>query len=97
MRYRPHRWPSRLPVRISGGSDSFDALLVNVSREGARLSKLPEGALAPGSTVTLTASGLSLKAEIRWRERDSGGLSFSAPLAVPTLTRLRQGVAGTRG
>ena len=97
MRYRPHRWPSRLPVKVNCGHDAFNAVLVNVSREGARLAKLPQDALPPGTPVTLAASGLALQAEIRWREHDSGGLSFSAPLAVPTLTRLRQGVTGRRG
>ena len=97
MRYRPHRWPSRLPMKISSGKDSFDALLLNVSREGARLGKLPEGALAPGATVTLAAAGVTLRAEIRWRDDKGAGLSFNTPLGMPALTRLRQGVTGRRG
>lgn len=90
MRHRPHRQPSRMPVRIGGESGSIDALLVNVCRWGARLKGLPGRALATGSTVTMTASGLSPQALMRWRANVSGQLGLDLPVAALALARLRQ-------
>lgn len=96
MRYRSHRWPSRLPVKVGTGEGEMKATLVNVSREGARLSGLPADALEPGTTITMAAFGLTLKAEVRWHLAESCGLSFAAPLAPGVLARLRQAGIGRR-
>ena len=90
MRYRPHRWPSRTPVKIKAGDGEFSALLIDVNREGARLRDLPEDALQPGASVALTTSGLRINAQIRWKKDQTAGLSFGAPLARPALARLRK-------
>ena len=70
---------------------SHGALLTNVSRQGARLSKVPP--LAPGTPVTLVVPPLApLRAEVRWARALHLGLRFAAPLDPDQLDRLRQSV-----
>lgn len=90
MRYRPHRWPSRTPVTINAGGGELSAMLINVNREGARLRGLPPDALQPGASVALSASGLRLKAQVRWKADQTAGLSFATPLDRTALARLRK-------
>lgn len=85
---------SRFAVRRSAyvrhaQGHSTDALLVELSLGGCRLGNVPEGALAPGSTVSVDVHGAKpLSGTVRRRIDGSLSVKFSKPLHTFELTNL---------
>ena len=75
----------RLPRRRA-----VEALLIELSIEGGRLSNLPASAtFAIGDTVLLGLAGAApIEARVRWVDRGTIGLRFARPLSFASLEAL---------
>jgi len=91
MRYRPLRWPCRLPLVMEVSGQSVHAVLANIAGGGAMI--LGAGALRPGQAVVLHLPGGRRRAEVRWATADRCGVRFATPLAAAEVGVIR-GCAG---
>ena len=75
-------------VRLAEGQTA-DALLVELSLDGCRVGKVPEGAVSPGERMSVEVNGAPpLSGTVRWRVDGSLGLKFAKPLHRFELDRL---------
>lgn len=97
MRYRDHRFPCDVIIRVTGPAGHQSAAMVNVSSAGARLVRVD--GLHPGDDLQLElAPGAPpLAATVRWAHRGAAGLRFQKPLGRDQLTRLRGSVSRAHG
>ena len=86
MEYRPNRRDTHVKVRMVIDDMILDALMVDISRDGARLA-FP-GDLAPGTAVTLKIDGAEVDPLIHWSRRGHSGVRFLDRLAPETLSML---------
>ena len=75
----------------SAGCRPCDGLLVEVSLDGCRFSKVGKGELAIGQTVLLQIKGFTNRsAQVRWTDDCRVGLLFDQPLHNAELGKLLQ-------
>ena len=81
---RPIRMEFSAPVRVIEGRDRFDARLLDLSCEGAKITC--SGEFADGRMVSLDIEGLPQQlAQVRWSEGKRIGLKFHAPIETEEL------------
>ena len=86
MEYRPNRRPTRVLATLAVDDIILEATIVDISRDGARLS-LP-GWIAPGTAVYLRVGSSSVPALIHWMDKGHAGLRFYDRLDGDTLMAL---------
>jgi aerotaxis receptor len=82
------RYSSSARVRIEIDGRSRDVELVDVSRDGARVT--PLAGVAPEASAVLLVEGRRLAATVVWSEGDAVGLRFAEPLDATFLARLAE-------
>lgn len=68
-----------------------DGLLIELSLQSCRISKVKGGALSAGQTTKVKIDGYGdLEVQVRWAHDDCVGLRFTPPLRTPDLNHLIQ-------
>lgn len=93
MKFREHRAPCDQPVTVLHRNERLSAVVVNVSRHGARLARV--AGLASGDPVRIDlGSGCPIhEAEVRWTRGTYAGLRFARPLDARTMAVVRKSVS----
>ena len=86
MDYRPSRRPTRVGATIVIDDMILQTVVVDISRDGARLS-LP-GWIAPGTAVYLKVRDASVPALVHWMSDGHAGVRFYDRLDRETLIAL---------
>lgn len=88
---RALRHPVRIAARLGLKLGEVPARVVDLSREGARLSLSPAiTAVDTGDRLTLSVGGSAVPALVRWRLGHQAGIAFDAPLPLDLFERLRE-------
>lgn len=90
MEYRPSRRDTHVKIRMAIDDMILDTLMVDISRDGARLA-FPHD-LQPGTAVTLRIDGAEVDALVHWSRRGHAGVRFLDRLDPETL-RMLEGAA----
>lgn len=82
------RYALRLPVELSGaGGGTARGLLIELSKQGARISNLGQRSYEFGDEVSVvTDCGRELKGTVRWSHDGLAGISLEAPLHAPQMS-----------
>ncbi|SDE19616.1 PilZ domain-containing protein [Limimaricola pyoseonensis] len=87
------RHPVRLPALMRAGGREAPAMVLDLSRLGAKLRLAPDVPGEPATAVEIEIGEARLAATIRWRNAHYAGVSFDRPLAEDALAPL---LAATR-
>ena len=82
------RYALRLPVELcSPNGDAASGLLIELSKQGARISNLGETGYVYGDEVMLTTDcGRELHGTVRWAHDGLAGIHLDAPLHAPQMS-----------
>jgi len=85
-----HRFAMREQVSCTfGDGNTREGVLIELSREGCRISQLGEIDAAEGSIAEIGLSnGNTLPAKIRWTRDSTIGLRFEQPMSTAELTSI---------
>ena len=86
----PHRrYAFRDNVRLRKGDGTLvNGLLIEMSLQGCRISKLDDAEFSLDESVTVEWDSAKLKGRIRWAHRGIAGIMLAEPLSAQTLAGL---------
>ncbi|PXW69207.1 PilZ domain-containing protein [Loktanella sp. PT4BL] len=87
MQYRPHRYPTQFPVRLSTPSGPVECTVLDVNTTGARLASA--GQLTRGEKVTFQVLNHKAVAIVRWVSGTRAGITFRPHLTDLQVDTLR--------
>ncbi|WP_417600410.1 PilZ domain-containing protein [Pararhodobacter oceanensis] len=91
MRYRDHRFACDHPVAVLDAADRRQtAMVVNVSRDGARLARAQGLMVGQHLRVFIMPNMPPNRAEVRWVREGLAGLRFAVPLSPREIAMARK-------
>lgn len=87
MQYRPHRYPTQFPIKLSTPSGQVECSVIDVNNTGARL--VCKGQLTRGEMVTFQVLNHKAEAIVRWVSGTRAGVTFRPYLPDLLVDTLR--------
>ena len=87
MQYRPHRYPTQFPIKLSASSGTIECQVIDVNNTGARV--IGAGHLERGQKVAFRILNHPAEAVVRWVSGDRAGITFRPQLTDVQVDTLR--------